>query len=60
VFLTNSGAEVTEVGLKLARLAGKRHVLAMRGGFHGKTLGALSVGRAQYRDPLGRCCRSST
>ena len=54
VFLTNSGAEATEVGLKLARLAGKRHVLAMQGGFHGKTLGALSVtGRAQYRDPFG-------
>ena len=26
----------------------------MHGGFHGKTLGALSVtGRAQYRDPFG-------
>ena len=54
VFLTNSGAEATELGLKLARLAGKRHVIAMHGGFHGKTLGALSVtGRAQYRDPFG-------
>jgi putrescine aminotransferase len=54
VFLTNSGAEATELGLKLARLAGKRHVIAMHGGFHGKTLGALSVtGRTQYRDPFG-------
>jgi putrescine aminotransferase len=54
VFLTNSGAEATELGLKLARLAGKRHVIAMDGGFHGKTLGALSVtGRAQHRDPFG-------
>ena len=54
VFLTNSGAEATELALKLARLAGKRHVVAMHGGFHGKTLGALSVtGRAQYRDPFG-------
>jgi putrescine aminotransferase len=54
VFLTNSGAEATELGLKLARLAGKRHVIAMHGGFHGKTLGALSVtGRAQFRDPFG-------
>jgi putrescine aminotransferase len=53
-FLTNSGAEATELGLKLARLAGRRHVIAMHGGFHGKTLGALSVtGRAQYRDPFG-------
>ncbi|MCW2528263.1 MAG: aminotransferase class-III, partial [Pseudonocardiales bacterium] len=54
VFLTNSGAEATEVGLKLARLAGKDRVIAMQGGFHGKTLGALSVtGRPQYRDPFG-------
>src|SRR5262252_6224421 len=53
VFLTNSGAEATELGLKLARLAGKRHVIAMHGGFHGKTLGALSVtGRPQYRLPF--------
>jgi putrescine aminotransferase len=53
VFLTNSGAEATEVGLKLARLAGKTRVVAMHGGFHGKTLGALSVtGRPQYRDPF--------
>src|SRR6516225_6013327 len=54
VFLTNSGAEATELGLKLARLAGKPHVIAMEGGFHGKTLGALSVtGRAPFRDPFG-------
>jgi len=53
VFLTNSGAEATEVGLKLARLAGKTKVVAMHGGFHGKTMGALSVtGRPQYRDPF--------
>lgn len=53
VFLTNSGAEATEVGLKLARLAGRRRVVAMHGGFHGKTLGAVSVtGRPQYRDPF--------
>lgn len=54
VFLTNSGAEATELGLKLARLNGRSRVVAMTGGFHGKTLGALSVtGRAQYRDPFG-------
>jgi putrescine aminotransferase len=53
VFLTGSGAEATELGLKLARLAGKTRVVAMDGGFHGKTLGAVSVtGRAQYRDPF--------
>ena len=53
VFLTNSGAEATELGLKLARLAGKTRLVAMERGFHGKTLGALSVtGRPQYRDPF--------
>ncbi|MEA2687332.1 MAG: putrescine aminotransferase [Actinomycetota bacterium] len=53
VFLTNSGAEAVEVGIKLARLNGKTRILAMDGGFHGKTMGALSVtGRPQYRDPF--------
>jgi len=53
VFLTNSGAEATELALKLARLAGQHRVVAMHGGFHGKTLGALSVtGRPQHRDPF--------
>jgi len=53
VLFTNSGAEAVEVGLKLARLAGRTRVVAMHGGFHGKTLGALSVtGRPQYREPF--------
>jgi putrescine aminotransferase len=53
VFLTNSGAEATEVGLKLARLSGRGRLISTRGGFHGKTLGALSVtGRPQYREPF--------
>lgn len=53
VFLTNSGAEATELGIKLTRLAGCRRIVATDGGFHGKTLGALSVtGRAQYREPF--------
>jgi putrescine aminotransferase len=53
VFLTNSGAEAVELALKLARLAGKRRLVAMRGGFHGKTIGALSVtDRPTYREPF--------
>ncbi|MGY1638696.1 aspartate aminotransferase family protein [Geodermatophilus sp. SYSU D00742] len=53
VFLTNSGAEATELALKLARLGGCTRVVAALGGFHGKTLGALSVtGRVQYRAPF--------
>jgi putrescine aminotransferase len=52
-FFTCSGAEATELGLKLARLAGRTRVVAMEGGFHGKSLGAVSVtGRSSYRDPF--------
>lgn len=53
VYFGNSGAEATEAGLKLARLSGKRKLIAMQGGFHGKTLGALSVtSREAYRLPF--------
>ncbi|MEV0262380.1 aminotransferase class III-fold pyridoxal phosphate-dependent enzyme [Streptomyces sp. NPDC050617] len=38
-----SGAEAVETGLKLARANGRRRTVAMRGGYHGKTLGALSA-----------------
>lgn len=37
------GAEAVEAALKLARANGRRHVVSMHGGYHGKTLGALSV-----------------
>lgn len=44
VFWCNSGAEAVEAALKLAVLAtGKRRIVACEGGFHGKTLGALSL-----------------
>jgi putrescine aminotransferase len=39
----NSGAEATETAIKMARTKGKRNLVTMRGGFHGKTMGALSV-----------------
>jgi len=53
VFMTNSGAEATELGLKLAKASGARRIVAMENGFHGKTNGALSVtGRALYREPF--------
>jgi acetylornithine/N-succinyldiaminopimelate aminotransferase len=52
VFFCNSGAEANETALKIARRAsGRRLVVAMEGGFHGRTIGALSVtGIAKYRD----------
>jgi len=44
VYLCNSGAEAVECALKLARkYSGKPEVIAMTKGYHGKTLGALSV-----------------
>lgn len=61
VFFSNSGTEAVEAALKLALAASdKRTVLYCDNGYHGKTLGALSVtGRAKHRTPfeplLPRC-----
>jgi 4-aminobutyrate aminotransferase len=55
-FLTNSGAEGVEAAIKLARYATKRsQLIAFRGGFHGRTLGALSLtaSKAKYRKGFG-------
>lgn len=53
VLFANSGAEATEAALKLARLHGRRHLISARNGFHGKTLGALSVtANAAYQRPF--------
>ena len=43
-FFCNSGAEAIEAALKYARKAtGKHGVVALEGGFHGRTFGALSA-----------------
>jgi len=55
-FLTNSGTEAVEAALKLARQHTKRpNVIAFRGGFHGRTMGALSLtaSKAKYRRGFG-------
>lgn len=54
VFLSNSGAESVECALKLARkFTGKPEIIALMGGFHGKTMGALSATwDKKYREPF--------
>jgi acetylornithine/N-succinyldiaminopimelate aminotransferase len=51
VFFCNSGTEANETALKIARrYTAKRIIVAMEGGFHGRTTGALSAtGLGQYR-----------
>jgi 4-aminobutyrate aminotransferase len=55
VYLGNSGAEAVEASLKLARVASGRHaVVSFLGGFHGRTMGAVSLtaSKAQYHAGL--------
>jgi acetylornithine/N-succinyldiaminopimelate aminotransferase len=43
-FFCSSGAEANEAALKVARkVTGRPRIVALEGGFHGRTLGALSV-----------------
>ncbi|MCP2250711.1 acetylornithine transaminase [Lentzea aerocolonigenes] len=43
VFFCNSGAEANEAALKMSRRTGRTKVVATLGGFHGRTMGALSL-----------------
>ncbi|MGI0155508.1 MAG: aminotransferase class III-fold pyridoxal phosphate-dependent enzyme, partial [Thermoplasmata archaeon] len=54
VFLSNSGAEAVEAGIKIARSAtGRPKVVAAMRGFHGRTMGALSATwRRELREPF--------
>lgn len=52
LFLSNSGAEAVEAAVKLAKYATRRpNVIAFRGGFHGRTHGAMALtsSNAKYR-----------
>tara|TARA_R110002049_G_scaffold38978_2_gene120371 strand:+ start:28349 stop:29527 length:1179 start_codon:yes stop_codon:yes gene_type:complete len=43
-YLTNSGTEATEGALKLAkRVTGRSQIIAAKNGYHGNTMGAMSV-----------------
>lgn len=54
VYFGNSGAEAVEAAIKFALLYSERKgIISMEGGFHGKTLAALSVtNNSKYRNGL--------
>ena len=44
IFFMNSGSEAIEAAIKLARrVTGRPAIIAFRGGFHGRTMGAVSI-----------------
>ena len=58
VFFSNSGAESIEAAIKIARNYGshlnKDEIIAMTSSFHGRTIGALSVGsNKNYKSKIG-------
>jgi 4-aminobutyrate aminotransferase len=55
-FLTNSGTEAVEAAIKLSRYHTHRNqIIAFRGGFHGRSLGSLSLtaSKPKYRKGFG-------
>ncbi|MFK0018833.1 aspartate aminotransferase family protein [Streptomyces sp. NPDC090798] len=61
VHFVNSGAEATEAGLKLARAHGHTALVSTVGGYHGKTLGALSAtANPKYQRPFQPLLPDST
>ena len=53
VFFCNSGAEANEAAIKISRLSGRSQIIAAIGGFHGRTIGALSItGQSSKRAPF--------
>jgi acetylornithine aminotransferase len=53
VLFNNSGAEAVETALKLSRLTGRSKIVSTDGGFHGRTMGALSLtGQQAKRTPF--------
>jgi len=58
VFFSNSGTEATEGAIKIARAfgssRGKTEIVGFSNGFHGRTMGALSImDRSKYRETFG-------
>ncbi len=61
-FLTNSGTEAVEAGIKLARWStGRQYVIAFYGSFHGRSYGSVSLARIESEATApgsGRSCRA--
>jgi len=54
VFVTNSGTEAVEGAIKLARYhTGRSGLIAFEGGFHGRTMGALSLTNSKVKQRAG-------
>ncbi|MFC4373192.1 acetylornithine transaminase [Nocardia halotolerans] len=52
-FFCNSGTEANEAAFKIARLTGRRKIVAAEEAFHGRTMGALALtGQAAKRAPF--------
>ncbi|MFF2956812.1 acetylornithine transaminase [Kitasatospora sp. NPDC057965] len=53
VFFCNSGAEANEAAFKISRRTGRTHLVALQGGFHGRTMGALALtGQPAKQEPF--------
>ncbi|WP_084102850.1 acetylornithine transaminase [Demequina sp. NBRC 110051] len=53
VFFANSGTEANEAAIKMARKIGKGTIIALEGGFHGRSTGALALTHKEaYRAPF--------
>jgi putrescine aminotransferase len=53
VHFVNSGTEATEAAIKLARALGRPNLVSTTGGYHGKTMGALTLtAKPLYQQPF--------
>ena len=61
VFFCNSGAEANEAALKISRRTGRSRIVAAKGSFHGRTMGALSMtGQPSKREPFAPLLKGIT
>lgn len=53
VHFSGSGTEAVETAIKIARTLGRRHLISMVSGYHGKTMGSLSLtANSVFQDPF--------